>query len=93
MKLLNMLLLIVAWGIFAVRLGRAMWLGRFKEVLTRRIWLQVFLGMIAFSLFGPEIEPILDAVFLGRPVTLYVKSLAVLGMVYLYLQRSQSACQ
>lgn len=84
MKLINAILLGLAWGIFAVRLGRAVWLGRFKEVLTRRIWVQVFLGMIAFSLFGPEMEPILDAVFLGRPVTLYVKSMAVLGMVYLY---------
>lgn len=84
MKSFNIMLLVLAWLIFSLRLCRAVWIGRFTEVLTRRIWLQVFLGMIAFSLFGPEIEPLLDGYFGGKPVTVYIKSMAVLGMVYLY---------
>ncbi|MCA0455434.1 MAG: hypothetical protein LCI00_15770 [Chloroflexi bacterium] len=84
MKSLNLALLIVAWIIFGLRLCRALWIGRFSEVLTRRIWSQVFLGMIAYTLFGPDIEPMVDDYFGGKPITLYVKSMAVLGMVYLY---------
>ena len=84
MKWVYVILLGTSWGIFGLRLGRAIWLGRFREVLSRRIWLQVFLGMVAFTFFGQAPEQVLDSVFFGRPVTLYVKSIALLGMVYLY---------
>lgn len=84
MKWIYIILLGASWGIFALRLGRAIWLGRLKEVLSRRIWLQVFLGMLAFTFFGQAAEQVLDSIFFGRPITLYIKSIALLGMVYLY---------
>jgi hypothetical protein len=41
---------------------------------------------VAFTLFGEQAEQIVDRIFLGKPITLYVKSVALLGMVQLHEQ-------
>lgn len=64
----------------------AIWHHRLGAVFSRRIWIQVFLCLVAFTLFGEQAEQIVDRLFLGKPITLYVKSVALLGMVQLYEQ-------
>jgi hypothetical protein len=79
-------LLVSSWSIFFLRLLQAMRYHRLGAVRTRQIWLQVLLAMIAFTLFGETIEGVIDGYFSGRPVTLLVKSLALLGMFQLHTQ-------
>ena len=86
MNLITILLLATSWSLFGLRLAYAVWHRRLGAVFSRRIWIQVFLCLIAFTLFGEQAEQIVDHVFLGRPITLYVKSVALLGMVQLYEQ-------
>lgn len=86
MNFMTLTLLGASWGLFGLRLGYAIWNGRLRAVLSRRIWIQVFLCLLAFTLFGEEAERILDAVFLGKPITLLVKSVALLCMAQLYYQ-------
>ena len=69
-----------------MRLAYAIWHRRLGAVFSRRIWIQVFLCLVAFTLFGEQAEQIVDHLFLGKPITLYVKSVALLGMVQLYEQ-------
>lgn len=86
MNFVTFLLLGISWSLFGLRLVYAIWHRRLGAVLSRRIWIQVFLCLVAFTLFGEQAEQIVDQVFLGKPITLYVKSVALLGMVQLYEQ-------
>ena len=86
MNLITILLLVISWSLFGLRLAYAIWHRRLGAVFSRRIWIQVFLCLVAFTLFGEQAEQIVDHLFLGKPITLYVKSVALLGMVQLYEQ-------
>ncbi len=83
---MNLLQLILAasWGFFLLRLVRAIYHGRLQAVISRPIWLQVILGLVAFTLFGEASERWIDAQFQNKPVALYLRSSALLGLCYLY---------
>jgi len=85
-NLITILLLSISWSLFGLRFAYAIWHRRLGAVFSRRIWIQVFLCLVAFTLFGEQAEQIVDRLFLGKPIILYVKSVALLGMVQLYEQ-------
>lgn len=93
MNLITIILLGICWGLFGLRLAYAIWHRRLGAVFSRRIWIQVFLCLVAFTLFGEQAEQAIDRLFLGKPITLYVKSVALLGMIQLYEQTLQSINQ
>lgn len=77
-------IVIVLWAIFAWMLRRAIVNHRFMNRRPAYIWIQVFLALVTVSLMGKTIETEIDTIFADWPVTLYIKSMAMLSMFHLY---------
>lgn len=72
------------WIVFAWMLRRAFIRHRFTNRRLAFIWIQVFLALVTVSLMGETREAVIDQLFADWPVTLFVKTMAMLGMFHLY---------
>jgi hypothetical protein len=75
---------LLLWLVFAWMLRRALHNQRFTQRRAVYIWIQVALGLITVSLMGQTVEASLDRFWSGWPVTLYIKTMAMLSLFHLY---------
>jgi hypothetical protein len=82
--ILHIFITFLLWIVFVWMLRRAFIRHRFTNRRLAYIWIQVFLALVTISLMGETTETVIDQLFADWPVTLFVKTMAMLGMFHLY---------
>jgi hypothetical protein len=79
-------MVLLSWFIYGVLVIRAVIKGKLRTRLAQELWLQTGLCLAVLTLQGREIERQIDRHFGNYPVTLYLKSLLLLTVLFLFFR-------
>ncbi|MDX2137272.1 MAG: hypothetical protein SF123_04195 [Chloroflexota bacterium] len=82
--MLKLLLIALLWTVYGCMLVRALMQRDANNRFRPQVWYLFFLGCVAFTFTGQEIELTTDQFFGGLPVSVYIKYFALTLIAYLY---------